>query len=104
MSKALIPEFSLFLAFTLTFSLCAPPLPAQQQQLPDNSPPFHISVLEGEGSINNIGQPVNRGATVMVEDENRNPLSGVAVSFFLPNDGPSGLVSERQSRADRVHR
>jgi hypothetical protein len=59
--------------------------------LPDDQPPFHITVIEGEGAINNIHQTVNRAATVIVEDENKTPLSGVAVSFFLPNDGPSGL-------------
>jgi hypothetical protein len=59
--------------------------------LPDDQPPFHITVIEGEGAINNIHQPVNRAATVIVEDENKTPLAGVAVTFFLPNDGPSGL-------------
>jgi hypothetical protein len=72
----------------------APPPPAiNQAQMPqaDDQPPFHITVIEGEGAINNIHQQVNRAATVVVEDENKNPLSGVAVTFFLPNDGPSGL-------------
>jgi hypothetical protein len=58
---------------------------------PDDQAPFRVTVIEGEGAINNIHQVVNRAATVLVEDENRTPLSGVAVSFFLPNDGPSGL-------------
>jgi hypothetical protein len=57
----------------------------------DDQPPFHILVIEGEGAINNVHQTVNRAATVLVEDENKTPLTGVAVSFFLPNDGPSGL-------------
>jgi hypothetical protein len=67
--------------------------PSTQARMPqsDDQPPFHILVVEGEGAINNIHQQSNRGATVIVEDENKNPLSGVAVSFFLPNDGPSGL-------------
>jgi hypothetical protein len=72
----------------------AAPSPALGQgtmPLPDDQPPFHITVIEGEGAINNIHQTVNRAATVIVEDENKTPLSGVAVSFFLPNDGPSGL-------------
>jgi hypothetical protein len=73
----------------------APPEPPAASNgtmpLPDDQPPFHIIVIEGEGAINNIHQQVNRAATVIVEDENKTPLSGVAVSFFLPNDGPSGL-------------
>jgi hypothetical protein len=67
----------------------APPTP--QMQLSDDAPPFHITVVEGEGAINNIHQIVNRAATVIIEDENKTPISGVAVTFFLPNDGPSGL-------------
>jgi hypothetical protein len=71
----------------------APPMAAGQgtMPLPDDRPPFHILVIEGEGAINNVHQTVNRAATVLVEDENKTPLSGVAVSFFLPPDGPSGL-------------
>jgi hypothetical protein len=38
-----------------------------------------------------VKQPVNRGAVVLIEDENKNPLAGVAVTFFLPSDGPSGV-------------
>lgn len=68
----------------------APPQ-IQTQAQADDPPPFHITVIEGEGAINNIHQQVNRAATVVIEDENKNPLSGVAVTFFLPNDGPSGL-------------
>jgi hypothetical protein len=64
------------------------PLAAQQQDPP---PPFRITVLEGQGAINNIRDTVNRAISVQVEDENRNPLSGVSVTFFLPSDGPSGL-------------
>jgi hypothetical protein len=68
------------------------PLPvAAQQAQPDDRPPFRIAVLEGEGSINNIKQPVNRGAVVLIEDENKNPLAGVAVTFYLPSEGPSGF-------------
>jgi hypothetical protein len=75
----------------------AMPVPAaaqqqvQQQQQQEDQPPFRIVVLEGEGSINNVKQPVNRGALVLVEDENKNPLGGVAVTFFLPSEGPSGF-------------
>ena len=28
---------------------------------------------------------------MLVEDENKNPLGGVAVTFFLPSEGPSGF-------------
>jgi hypothetical protein len=69
--------------------LSANPAPLSAQQ--DSAPPFRIVVLEGEGAINNIHQVVNRAVSVEVDDANHNPLAGVSVTFFLPNDGPSGL-------------
>jgi hypothetical protein len=89
-------SLSLLLAATLAVS--SPfPVSAQQNggpQQPSQSaaaPPFKIVVLEGDGAINNIHQLVNRAISVEVDDTNHNPLSGVSVTFFLPNDGPSGL-------------
>jgi hypothetical protein len=52
-----------------------------------------ISILEGEGSINNIRQRVAREAMVQVDDENHKPVAGVAVTFFLPENGASGVFS-----------
>ena len=78
---------SLLLIAALIASTSPAPLCAQQ----DSSPPFRIVTLEGEGAINNIHQVVNRAVSVEVDDANHNPLSGVSVTFFLPNDGPSGL-------------
>src|SRR5215475_4868689 len=69
--------------------MTANPAPLAAQQ--DPPPPFRITVLEGQGAINNIRDTVNRAISVQVEDENRNALSGVSVTFFLPSDGPSGL-------------
>lgn len=58
---------------------------------PADEAPFLITVLDGDGSINNIREEVNRPITVRVEDPNRNPISGASVSFFLPDDGPGGF-------------
>jgi len=52
-----------------------------------------ISILEGEGAINNIAQRVSREAMVQVEDENHKPVSGAAVTFLLPDSGASGVFS-----------
>lgn len=82
-------SLSLFLVFMMLLGVL--PAPVSAQQAPEQRVPFRIVVLEGEGSINNIKQPVNRGALVLVEDENKTPLSGVAVTFFLPAEGPSGF-------------
>jgi hypothetical protein len=89
MDLAKLPESRLLAVLFLLSAVL--PVPSRAQQQASDAPPFHIVVVEGEGSINNIHQAVNRGATVLVEDENKNPLSGVAVSFFLPNEGPSGI-------------
>jgi hypothetical protein len=84
---SLLSAISLLLIAALIASTAPAPLYAQQ----DASPPFRIVTLEGEGAINNIHQVVNRAVSVEVDDTNHNPLSGVSVTFFLPNDGPSGL-------------
>lgn len=80
------------LSVVLVWSLLVGTLPrAAAQQSPEARVPFRIAVLEGEGSINNVKQAVHRGAVILVEDENKNPISGVAVTFFLPSEGPSGF-------------
>jgi len=67
------------------------PVPARAQ---DQEPTkLNISILEGEGSINNIRQRVAREAMVQVDDENHKPVAGVAVTFFLPEHGAGGLFS-----------
>jgi hypothetical protein len=65
------------------------PVKAQEQE-PEK---LNISILEGEGSINNIYQRVAREAMVQVDDENHKPVAGVAVTFFLPEHGASGAFS-----------
>ena len=51
---------------------------------------LHITIVEGDGAINNIRQRVNRDPVVQVEDDNRKPIAGAVVIFFLPDSGPSG--------------
>ena len=93
--RILISPLAPFMAWVMLFQTVAPTVSAQQapavQVLTEERQPFHVLVMEGEGAINNIRHQVNRGAMVLVEDENKNPLSGVAVTFFLPSEGPSGL-------------
>lgn len=85
-----LPWLCSLLIASLIASTCPIPASAQSAQ-DDTSPPFKIVVLEGEGAINNIHDVVNRAISVEVDDTNHNPLSGVSVTFFLPNDGPTGL-------------
>lgn len=65
------------------------PLKAQDQE----PTKLNISILEGEGSINNVRQRVAREAMVQVDDENHKPVAGAAVTFFLPEHGASGVFS-----------
>jgi hypothetical protein len=66
-------------------------LPARLPAQPPAPAKLNIVILEGEGAINNLRQRVARETIVQVEDENHKPLSGVAVTFLLPNNGPSGV-------------
>jgi hypothetical protein len=68
-----------------------------------------LTVIEGEGGINNVNQRADHDAAVRVEDENGKPISGAAVVFTLPSDGSSGefgngsrnltVVTDDQGRA-----
>lgn len=96
-----------FLAFLLLTNLFRVPALAQ---VPPTS--LRIVIVEGDGAINNIKQRVNRDPIVQVEDENRKPIAGAAVVFFLPDSGPSGtfvngsrtltVTTDAQGRATAV--
>jgi hypothetical protein len=53
-----------------------------------------ITIVEGEGAINNVRQRVNREPIVQVEDNNRKPVAGAVVVFLLPDSGPSGTFTD----------
>ena len=65
-------------------------LPGQE---PQGAPKLNIVVAEGEGAINNIKQRTARDTIIQVEDENHKPISGAAVVFLLPGDGPGGTFA-----------
>ncbi|HYV64508.1 MAG TPA: hypothetical protein VE958_17620 [Bryobacteraceae bacterium] len=52
-----------------------------------------ITIVEGEGAINNVRQRVNREPIVQVEDENHKPIAGAVVVFLLPDQGASGTFA-----------
>jgi hypothetical protein len=52
-----------------------------------------IRIVEGAGTVYPIGSRATRGITVQVTDETGKPVDGAAVSFRLPDDGPSGTFS-----------
>ncbi len=52
-----------------------------------------ISILEGEGAINNVRQRTAREPIVQVTDENNRPIAGAVVLFALPDRGASGTFA-----------
>ena len=56
-------------------------------------PQLQITILDGEGALNNIKQQTAREPIVQVEDENHRPVAGALVIFSLPQSGPSGTFS-----------
>jgi hypothetical protein len=59
------------------------------------APPMglNITILDGEGAINNIKQRTAREPIVQVEDENHRPIAGAVVVFTLPDRGASGVFA-----------
>lgn len=52
-----------------------------------------LRVVEGEGAVYGAGTRATRGITVQVTDESGKPVEGAAVSFRLPDEGPSGVFA-----------
>jgi hypothetical protein len=94
-------EFMRYLSLILCFFMICNLAPAATKLL--------ITVVEGEGAINNIRQRTARDPIVQIEDENRKPVAGAVVVFMLPEQGASGtfaggiktvtLLSDEQGRA-----
>lgn len=82
------PGGSVFLSCLLLTNLLGA-TPSEEQ----TAPALNIVIVEGEGTLNNVKQRVNREPIVQVEDENHKPVAGAAVVFFLPTSGPSGTFA-----------
>jgi hypothetical protein len=54
---------------------------------------LQIQVIEGEGGIYAPGARSTRPLVVEITDETGRPVPGAAVSFHLPEDGPSGTFA-----------
>lgn len=78
-------------------------------QMAPAAPKLMVTVVEGDGAINNIRLRTARDPIVQVEDENRRPVGGAVVVFMLPEQGASGtfaggvktvtVLSDEQGRA-----
>ena len=73
-------------SIALFCAMFAQSIPLQAQNAPAAGK-IQIVIVEGEGAINNVRQRVAREPIVQVEDENRKPIAGAAVTFLLPNQG-----------------
>ncbi len=62
---------------------------------------LQLRILDGEGVVYGLGSRATHGITVQVTDETGHPVAGAAVSFVLPNDGPSGTF-ENGAKAEVV--
>lgn len=81
-----VPDLRQILAVVLAAAICQP-LSLVHAQAPPVPGRINIVIVEGEGAINNVRQRVAREPIVQVEDENRKPIAGAAVTFLLPNQG-----------------
>ena len=52
---------------------------------------LQIQVVDGEGAVHAPGARASHFLTVEITDETGKPVEGAAVSFHLPEDGPSGM-------------
>src|SRR5580692_9298978 len=87
------PGGSLFLSCLLLINLLGAHPLGDLNDAPQAAPMLNIVIVEGEGTLNNVKQRVNREPIVQVEDENHKPIAGAAVIFFLPTSGPSGTFA-----------
>jgi len=64
--------------------------PRARAQSSQQTPGLLITILDGEGALNDIRQRTAREPIVEVQDENHRPVAGAAVLFSLPGSGPGG--------------
>jgi hypothetical protein len=76
----------------LTIALVLSGQTAADAQVPP-PPQLQITILDGEGALNNIKQQTAREPIVQVEDENHKPIAGALVVFSLPQSGASGTFA-----------
>lgn len=62
-----------------------------QESSSASAPRLVVTILDGEGALNDIRQRTAREPIVEVDDENHRPVAGAAVLFTLPGSGPSGV-------------
>ena len=81
------------LGVLLAVLLCVQPTFAAPAQQPAPTK-LQITIVEGEGAINNIRERTAREPIVQVTDENDRPVAGATVYFLLPDSGPTATFPD----------
>jgi hypothetical protein len=68
--------------------------PVTHAQVTNPAPALVITILDGEGALNDIRQRTAREPIIQVEDENHKPIVGAVVLFALPGSGPGGAFAD----------
>ncbi|HEX4231821.1 MAG TPA: hypothetical protein VHZ07_24345 [Bryobacteraceae bacterium] len=55
---------------------------------------FHISIIDGEGALNNVQGRLAREPVIQVEDRNHRRIPGAYVVFDSPKSGPSAVFAD----------
>lgn len=83
---------SLMLVFAMVFAVG--PTGALFAQAAAGAPMMlHITILDGEDSLNNIRERTAREPIVQVEDENHKPVAGALILFSIQNSGSGAGAS-----------
>jgi hypothetical protein len=85
-----IKSWKRMMAATLCLFLAESEASLLMAQAAANPPRILITILDGEGALNNIKARTVTEPIIQVEDENHKPIAGAAVIFLLPDSGPSG--------------
>ena len=80
---------SLLLSTFVLAAQVAAQLPAAPSAQPQPRS-LQITILEGEGALNDVRQRTAREPIVEVDDENHRPVSGALILFQSPGSGASG--------------
>jgi hypothetical protein len=86
-----LPKLVSLVVFCLLF---ASKCPVSHAQATNAAPALVITILDGEGALNDIRQRTAREPIVEVRDENHRPIAGAIVLFTLPGSGPGGSFAE----------
>lgn len=84
---------ALIVALVSVVPVCAGRDLQAQVQTQAAAPQLIITILDGEGALNDIRQRTAREPIVEVQDQNHKPISEAAVLFLLPSSGPSGTFA-----------